>query len=358
MTSTIELNKLKISISGASHSPEISAECDGLPKGETFDRDKIQAFLSRRAPGKAKYATARKEPDIAEYLSGVDGNTLDGNHFKAIIRNTNTRSGDYENVRDVPRPAHADFPAQIKYGASREVAGGGHFSGRMTAPLCIIGGICKQLLEKEGVKIAAHIYRIKDVCDTPYNPINPCLDNLSDFSTLSEEASKKMQEVIEEARKNADSVGGIIECAATGLKVGIGEHMFYGLEADISRIVFAVPAVKGIEFGAGFSVADMYGSENNDAFYYDGDKIKTKTNNHGGILGGMASGMPLIFRAAIKPTPSIGKEQDSISFSKKENTKLIISGRHDPCILPRAVPVIEAACAIALYDAYLSEKDR
>lgn len=358
MTSTIQLNKLKISISGASHSPEITAECDGLPRGEKFDREKVQAFLSRRAPGNAKYATARKEPDIAEYISGVDGGTLDGGHFKAVIKNTNTRSGDYENVRDVPRPAHADFPAQIKYGPSREVAGGGHFSGRMTAPLCIIGGICKQLLEKRGVKISAHIYRIKDVYDTPYDPLDPCTDTPSGFPALSEDASAKMQETIEEARKNADSVGGVIECAATGLKVGIGEHMFYGLEADISRLVFAVPAVKGIEFGAGFSVADMYGSENNDPFYYDGDIIKTKTNNHGGILGGMASGMPLIFRATIKPTPSIGKEQDSISFSEKKNVKLVVSGRHDPCILPRAVPVIEAACAIALYDAYLSEEQR
>ncbi len=356
MTSTIHLNKLKISITGASHSSEITAECDGLPKGAKFDEAALQAFLDRRAPGKAKFATARKEPDRAEYISGVANGVLDGGHFKAIIRNTNTRSGDYENLRDIPRPGHADFPAQIKYGAGREVAGGGHFSGRMTAPLCIIGGICKQLLEQRGINISAHIYKIKDICDMPYDDLSPQAEILPDFPVISEEASLKMQDVIESARLSGDSVGGIIECAATGLPVGIGEHMFYGLEGDISRIVFSVPAVKGIEFGAGFRVADLLGSENNDPFYYDGDEIRTKTNNHGGILGGMSSGMPLIFRAAIKPTPSISKVQDSISFSKKENAKLEIKGRHDPCILPRAVPVIEAACAIALYDAIITQE--
>lgn len=354
MTSTIELNKLKISITGASHSSEISAECDGLPKGAEFDEASLQAFLDRRAPGKSKFATARKEPDKAEYISGAKDGIIDGGHFKAIIRNTNTRSGDYENLRDIPRPGHADYPAQIKYGASREVAGGGHFSGRMTAPLCIIGGICKQLLEQMGITISAHIYKIKNIYDTPYDELSPCANILSDFPVISEDASAEMQKVIEQARLSGDSVGGVIECAATGLPVGIGEHMFSGLEGNISRLVFSVPAVKGIEFGAGFRVADMLGSENNDPFYYDGDTVKTRTNNHGGILGGMSSGMPLIFRAAIKPTPSISIVQDSISFSKKENAKLEIKGRHDPCILPRAVPVIEAVCAIALYDAIIS----
>ena len=270
-------------------------------------------------------------------------------------------SGDYANLVDIPRPSHADYPARVKFGEGVDLRGGGHFSGRLTAPMCIVGGICLQILEKMGIKIAAHIYSIKNESDTPFDLCavsEKDFDTLSgrEFPTLSLSAGEKMQAVIEAARLEGDSVGGIIECAVLGLPVGIGEHMFAGLEGRISSIIFSVPAVKAIEFGRGFGSAGLLGSENNDPYFMDSDEIKTRTNNCGGISGGMSNGMPLIFRAGIKPTPSIAKEQDSVSLSRCENVKLVIKGRHDPCIVPRAVPVIEAAAAIAILDAILDEK--
>ena len=355
-------NNIKISIYGGSHDEEIGITAEGLPAGESFDFDRLLAFMKRRAPGNAKYSTTRKEADRPIFVSGVDESfTLDGSGFKAIIKNSNMRSGDYSNLADVPRPSHADYPARVKFGEGVDLRGGGHFSGRLTAPMCIVGGICLQILERMGIKIAAHIYSIKDEKDIEFDPCNV---NGQDFATLSEHdfptlsimSGEKMQEIIETARLDCDSVGGIIECAVIGLPVGVGEHMFAGLEGRISSIVFSVPAVKAIEFGKGFGSTNLFGSENNDPYYMDGDEIKTKTNNCGGISGGMSNGMPLIFRAGIKPTPSISKEQDSVSLSRRENTKLVIKGRHDPCIVPRAVPVIEAATAIAILDAILDKK--
>lgn len=355
-------NNLKISIYGGSHDEEIGVIAEGLPAGERFDEEALLAFMKRRAPGNAKYATARKEADRPIFVSGVGENfTLDGSLFKAVIKNSNMHSSDYSNLVDIPRPSHADYPARVKFGDSVDLRGGGHFSGRLTAPMCIVGGICLQILEKMGIRIAAHIYSVKDENDIAFDPCGVCtadFDTLAehDFPTLSIMAGEKMKDIIEAARLDGDSVGGIIECAVTGLPVGIGEHMFAGLEGRISSIVFSVPAVKAIEFGNGFDCTRLFGSENNDPYYIDGDQIKTRTNNCGGIAGGMSNGMPLIFRAGIKPTPSIAKEQDSVSLSKRENTKLIIKGRHDPCIIPRAVPVIEAAAAIAILDAILDEK--
>lgn len=355
-------NNLKISIYGGSHDEEIGIIAEGLPKGESFDFDRLLSFMKRRAPGNAKYATARKEADRPIFLSGVDEDfTLNGNTLKAIIKNSNMHSSDYSNLVDVPRPSHADYPARVKFGDGVDLRGGGHFSGRLTAPLCIVGGICLQILEKAGIKIAAHIYSIKDEKDIAFDPCNVSEADFAtlfehDFPTLSIMAGEKMQEVIESARLDGDSVGGIIECAVTGLPVGLGEHMFAGLEGRISSIIFSIPAVKAIEFGNGFGCAKLFGSENNDPYYMDGTEIKTRTNNCGGILGGMSNGMPLIFRAGIKPTPSIAKEQDSVSLSRAENVKLVIKGRHDPCIIPRAVPVVEAAAAIAILDAILDEK--
>ena len=353
---------IKISIYGGSHDEEIGIIAEGLPANETFDEEKLLAFMKRRAPGNAKYSTTRKEADRPVFVSDVDSSyTLDGSTFKALIKNSNMRSGDYANLADIPRPSHADYPARVKFGEGVDLRGGGHFSGRLTAPLCIVGGICLQILEKMGIKIAAHIYSIKDEKDIAFDP---CKVSENDFKTLSEHdfptlsimAGEKMQEVIEGARLDCDSVGGIIECAVIGLPVGIGEHMFCGLEGRISSIVFSVPAVKAIEFGLGFGSMGLFGSENNDPYYIDGDKIKTRTNNSGGITGGMSNGMPLIFRAGIKPTPSISKEQDGVSLSERKNVKLVIKGRHDPCIVPRAVPVIEAAAAIAILDAILDSK--
>lgn len=319
---------VKISIFGQSHSAAIGVVIDGLPAGIKLDQEKLQSFLDRRAPGQSRYTTARKEGDRPEFLSGLVDGTTCGAPLAAVIRNTNTRSSDYDNIRDVPRPGHADYTAHIKYGGFEDVSGGGHFSGRLTAPLCVAGGIALQILEQKGVSVSASILEIGGSREDPFGKI-------------------------EEARREGDSVGGVIQCTAEGLPPGIGEPMFDGLENRIAQAVFAIPAVKGIEFGRGFEAARLRGSENNDQFCYDGERVRTRTNNHGGILGGISSGMPVVFRVAIKPTPSISIEQDSISYSREENVRIAVRGRHDPCIVPRAVPCVEAACALTIYDLML-----
>ncbi len=353
---------LKISIFGQSHSGGIGVVIDGLPAGERIDLEELQAFLRRRAPGGNAWSTPRREADAPEVLGGlVDGVTC-GAPLAALIRNTNTRSGDYETLRDVPRPGHADYTAHVRYGGFQDVAGGGHFSGRLTAPLCVAGGICKQILARRGIAVGAHILRIGEVCDRSYDPVGLTGEELSlaagrAFPTLDGDAAVRMQAEIQAAREALDSVGGAIECAAVGVPAGIGDPMFDGMENRIARIVFAIPAVKGIEFGAGFEAARMRGSQNNDPYRIEGGAVRTRTNNAGGILGGITSGMPLIFRAAIKPTPSIAQVQDSVSLSRMEEAPLEVRGRHDPCIVPRAVPCMEAALAIAITDALL-ERDR
>ena len=270
-----------------------------------------------------------------------------------------TRSGDYANLKDCPRPGHADYTAQIKYGGYQDAAGGGHFSGRLTAPLCIAGGMCKQWLEEMGIHISAHIQSIHGVADTPFDPMAPQTDAVGkDFPVLEEAQGQRMRQAIADARLQGDSVGGVIECAVTGLPAGLGEPMFGGMESRIAGIVYGVPAVKAVEFGIGGGCAGILGSENNDSYTIENGQIRTLTNNCGGILGGITNGMPLIFRAAIKPTPSISRKQQSVCLSENRVTALEVKGRHDPCIVPRAVPVIEAAAAIAVYDAYLSYSNR
>ena len=348
---------LKLSIFGQSHGPAIGMTLDGIPAGLPVDFEKLQNFLNRRAPGQNDHSTARKEADRPEFLAGiVDGYTC-GAPIAAIIENTNTRSGDYINLKDCPRPGHADYPAQIKYGGYQDVAGGGHFSGRLTAPLCIAGGLCKQWLENMGIRIGAHIVAIGGVVDEPgvyLDWANPDLDLIQeDFPVLNRESGVKMREAIAAAKTDGDSVGGLIECITTGLPVGLGEPMFGGMESKIAQIIYGIPAVKGLNFGSGFAGAYMRGSENNDEFYFEKGKVKTKRNYAGGILGGITNGMPLVFEVAIKPTPSIAMAQKSVSLSTGEETELMIKGRHDPCIVPRAVPVIEAAAAIAIFDAVL-----
>ena len=347
---------LKISIFGQSHSKAIGVVIDGLPAGIQIDESELSAFMARRAPGKGAHTTSRTEADIPRFVSGiVDGFTC-GSPVCAIIENTNTRSKDYSNLRETPRPGHADFTAFVKYGNYHDIRGGGHFSGRLTACLCIAGGICLQYLKKRGIDIAAHALEIAGVSDRPFSPVSPEIYAVlhdEPISVLDKCAGERMMEEIIKAKNDLDSVGGIVECAITGVPAGIGDPMFGGVENVISRIVFGIPAVKGIEFGAGFSAAKMRGSECNDAFYTDGDVIKTKTNNHGGILGGITSSLPIIFRTAIKPTPSIAQPQESVSLTAMENKTLEITGRHDPCIVPRAVAVIEAAAAIAICDMIL-----
>lgn len=339
---------LRITIFGQSHSPAIGVTIEGLPAGEKVDMDALLRFMARRAPGQNAWSTPRKEADLPEFLSGIVDNTLCGTPLTAIIRNTNTRSKDYSQLKIKPRPGHADFTAEVKYFGAQDYSGGGHFSGRLTAPLCIAGGICMQLLEKERIRIISRISSIGKIRDE-----GALLSSTAEkeFPVVNDSCGEKMKELIASARENGDSVGGTVECVITGLPAGLGDPMFDGMENRIAQIVFGIPAVKGLEFGAGFGVSEMYGSECNDEMYYEGSEVKTATNNCGGILGGITNGMPLSFRAAFKPTPSISKTQNTVDLSEGKNTGLSITGRHDPCIVARAVPVVEAAAAIAVYDA-------
>jgi chorismate synthase len=348
-----------ISLFGQSHSPAIGVTVDGLPAGIPVDLEELQKFLNRRAPGHHAWATPRKEADRPEFLSGLKNGYTCGAPLTAIIRNTNTRSVDYAEIQDLPRPSHADYTARIKYGGYEDGDGGGHFSGRLTAPYCIAGGIILQYLKRQGIEIGAHLASIATVHDQPFDPVGVNKNQLHvvrerDFPILNPEMEAPMREAIEQARQEGDSVGGVIECAAVGVPAGLGDPMFDGLENRIARLVFAIPAVRGIEFGTGFEAAAMRGSAHNDSFYMDEGQVHTKTNHHGGILGGISSGMPILFRCAIKPTPSIARPQDTVRLSQMENAHLAVRGRHDPCIAPRAVPVVEAAMAIALGDALLA----
>lgn len=362
--SSIYYGQLTVSLFGQSHAPGIGVTVDGLPAGEAIDLEELQAFLNRRAPGRGPWATTRKEEDRPEILSGLAGGYTCGAPLAALIRNTNTRSGDYDNLRDIPRPGHADYTAQVKYGGFQDVAGGGHFSGRLTAPLCIAGGICKQILARKGIYVGAHIAAVGGIPDQGYDPVNLDRETLlapggRDFPVLDPDAGARMQGAIAQAKEDLDSLGGLVECAVIGLPAGLGDPMLDGMENRIARLAFAIPAVKGVAFGAGFAVADRRGSQNNDPFYFDeAGQVRTRTNHAGGILGGITNGMPLVFQAAVKPTPSIGQPQESVSLSRGENTTLVIHGRHDPCIVPRAVPCLEAAAAIAVYDAWLEQQKR
>lgn len=348
---------LLLSIFGQSHGPAIGMTLDKIPAGLPIDFHQLQCFLDRRAPGKRAYTTARCEADAPEFISGVLNDKTCGTPITAIIKNTNQHSGDYRDLLDIPRPGHADFTAHIKYNGFEDLSGGGHFSGRLTAPLCIAGGLCKQWLEAKGIQVGARILSIADITDSPIQLdwLEPDFKAINaDFPVLNPDAGKKMQQIIAEAKERGDSVGGVIECMVTGIPAGIGGPMFYGLESRIAQIVYGVPAVKGLDFGSGFSGSSLFGSQNNDPFAYSNGKIVTTTNYCGGILGGISTGMPLVFRVAIKPTPSISRPQESISYSQGSSVPLEIKGRHDPCIVPRAVPVIEAAAAIAIFDSILT----
>ncbi len=352
--SSVYGENLKLSIFGQSHGPAIGMTLDGIPAGLPVDLQKLQTFLNRRSPGQNDWSTPRKEKDRPEFLGGIlDGYTC-GAPIAAVIYNQNTRSGDYANLKDSPRPGHADYTAQIKYGGFQDAAGGGHFSGRLTAPLCIAGGLCKQWLEELGIQIRAHISCIGGELDSPFDPMQPQVAQISEaFPVLSTAVGEQMKHVISEARANGDSVGGRIECAITGLPAGLGEPMFGGVESRLASILYGIPAVKAVCFGAGYEVANLKGSQCNDAFEIQNGTVVTTTNQCGGILGGITNGMPVLFEVSIKPTPSISKPQKSISLSGMESVSLEVKGRHDPCIVPRAVPVVEAAAAIAVFDLIL-----
>ena len=346
-------NKVRIAISGESHGPCIEVVLSGIPAGCEIDTDLINIQLKRRSPGQDATATPRKEADEPKIISGIKDGVTTGEDIHIVIENTNTHSSDYDELKFTPRPSHADYPAFVKYKGEADMRGSGHFSGRLTAPLTAAGAICKQILKQKGITIGGHVYNIGEVFDVAFDGVTVSekqLDELSCkyFATVSEDAKKEMTDYILDASREGDSVGGSVEIAVTGMPTGIGNHMFGGVENIISTLVYGVPAVKGVSFGAGFDFAYLRGSEANDPYYFDGDAVKTATNNCGGIVGGMTTGMPIIVRAALKPTPSIFKEQNTVNLQTGENVLLKIKGRHDPCIVPRALPAVEAAVAVAL----------
>ena len=341
---------LRLSVFGQSHAEAVGMTLDGLPAGVPVDLDALQIFLNRRAPGRNDWSTSRREEDCPEFLCGLkDGKTC-GAPLTAIIRNRNTRSSDYEQLRCLPRPGHADYTAQLRYGGFQDVAGGGHFSGRLTAPLCIAGGILLQMLDAKGIRVEARIRAIAGIEDD-----SPFTESVAEkaFPTVSDEAGEQMKAAIQAARAEGDSVGGIVECVIRGVPGGLGSPMFDGVENRIARLAFAIPAVKGVEFGSGFQAAEMRGSENNDPYTVEDGRVVTGTNHAGGILGGITTGMPVLFRVAVKPTPSIASPQQTVNLDTMQPETLRIGGRHDPCIVPRAVPVVEAVAAIAVADLIL-----
>jgi len=320
---------LKVQLFGQSHSRGLGVVIDGLPAGEIIDMKRVEEFLQRRAGGKNSYSTKRAEPDVPVILSGLKDGVTCGAPLCAVFENTDARESDYDDIRRIPRPSHADFTAYIKHSGHNDAAGGGHFSGRLTLPLCFAGAVCLQLLERRGIAIDAHILSIGAIKDEPF---------------------ERMTEAIEAAAAEGDSLGGIIECIISGLPAGLGDPIFDNIESRLAYALFAIPAVKGVDFGAGFESAKMRGSEYNDQFYMHEGTVKTKTNNSGGILGGISNGMPVVFRTAFKPTPSIALQQQSVDLLSGENAVLEIKGRHDPCIVPRAVPCVIAAAAIVAFD--------
>ena len=350
-------NIIRVSVFGQSHGKAIGVVVDGLPAGEAIDLEELQRFLDRRRPGTGPLSTARKETDVPEFLSGLEGGKTCGAPLCAVIKNADQHSKDYGELADKPRPGHADFTAWAKWGGHADMRGGGHFSGRLTAPLCVAGGIAKQILARRGIFVGAHLASVAGICDRPF-PLYPTAALFSEiaakpFPVLDGEAGERMRAAILDAKNDLDSVGGVIECAATGLPPGLGEPMFGGVENRLAAALFGIPAVKGVEFGEGFRAAELRGSENNDPFTLEDGEIRAETNRAGGILGGITTGMPLVLRAAVKPTPSIGRPQKTVRLSAMEAAELAIHGRHDPCVAHRAVPVVEAVTAAVLLDMLL-----
>ena len=348
-------SRLHLQIFGQSHSQSMGAVLDGLPSGLKIDEERLAAFMERRAPGRDEFSTKRKEADRVEFVSGVLDGVTTGAPVCLLIQNHDTRSGDYDRLRFIPRPSHADYPAFVRFGDARDHRGGGEFSGRLTAPLCAAGFLCLELLREKGVEIGAHISSVGPCEDDRFDPLAPQLHAAHEkpFPVLNDEQGARMQDIIRAAKSAADSIGGSIECGITGVPAGVGGTSFGSLEGMLSLAMFAIPAVKGVEFGSGFAGALLRGSENNDPYRTDGDCIVTRSYHAGGILGGLATGMPILFRVAVKPTASIGREQESVSLTENRNVPLQIVGRHDPCIVQRAVPVVEAAAAVAMLDLLL-----
>ena len=352
--SSIWSHNISVSVFGESHGPAIGVVMDNLPAGEYIDMEKLMEFMARRAPKKNKTSTQRRESDMPQILSGFLNGRTTGTPLCAFINNNDTHSQDYNNIARLARPGHADYTGALRYGGFNDVRGGGHFSGRLTAPLCFAGAVAGQILEKRGIYTGAHILEIHGIKDDAIDNVSVTREQVvemrkAEFPVLNVEKGKEMITDIEKAFMCQDSVGGIVECGSVNVPAGIGSPIFDGLENSIASLIFGIPAVKGLEFGVGFNCAKMLGSENNDEFYVnDAGHIVTRTNNHGGILGGISSGMPISLRVAFKPTPSISKPQHTVDMKNMSNDVIQVKGRHDPCIVPRAVPVVEAAVNIAL----------
>lgn len=360
--SSIWGNKLKLSIFGESHGEAIGVVIDNLIPGIEMDMDYISKQMARRAPGKSQLATSRSESDCVKILSGVFNNITTGAPLCAIIYNEDKKSKDYSKLKDTMRPGHSDYPAFVKYKGFNDYRGGGHFSGRITAPLLFAGALAMNILEKyKGIYVASHIKSIYNIEDDKFL-LDDCTDHGfnflrgMEFPVLSEEKGEQMKAAILKAKENKDSVGGTVETIMTNIPTGYGEPFFDSVESRMSHMIFSIPAVKGIEFGAGFDITKMYGSSSNDRYFLRDEKISAKTNNNGGILGGITNGMPIVFRTAIKPTPSISMPQETVNVDSMEDTIFQVQGRHDPCIVPRALPVIEGAAALVILD-LIMEKD-
>ncbi|MEA1975287.1 MAG: chorismate synthase [Bacillota bacterium] len=355
MSNTFGKN-LKLTIFGESHSKSIGVVIDGIPPGTSIDFEKIKNEMNRRRPSKNKISTSRYELDEVDIQSGFFNGKTTGASLCGIIKNKNTKSKDYSNLIDNMRPSHSDFPSNIKYKGFNDYRGGGQFSGRLTAPIVFAGAIAKQILEKNNIYIGSHIYSIKDIKDKEFNELNIELELFNrllkeEIPTINKNISDKMRSEIKRYKSEGDSVGGIVETAIINLPVGLGEPLFDSFESRLSHLLFSIPGVKGIEFGKGFEITKLIGSQANDEFYYDDNlKEKTYSNNNGGILGGLTTSMPVIFKVAFKPTPSISKKQRTINIKEKENVEISIEGRHDPCIVPRALVVVEAVSAIITLD--------
>ncbi len=338
-------------IFGTSHGPFVGCTIEGLRAGTPVDAAFVQAQLDRRRPGQSLVTSQRQEADRLEFAEGLRDGVASGEPIVAIIRNEDVQSKSYADVARVPRPGHGDFAARMKYGGKSDLRGGGQLSGRMTAPLVVSGAVARQLLLTQGVRFAAHAAQIASVTSRPVTPeeIEANVER-TPVRCADLEAADRMIAEIERARRDRDSVGGIIEGVVTGLPVGVGEPFFDSVEASLSHIFFSIPAVKGVDFGAGFRAASMRGSEHNDPFIVRDGRVVTETNHAGGILGGITNGMPITFRVAVKPTASIAKPQRSVDLDAMVPTELSVTGRHDPCIVPRAVPVVENAAAMSVLD--------
>ncbi len=354
-------NNIRVSIFGESHGSAIGVTIDGLPPGIHLNLDNIRYEMARRAPGKGKTTTDRSEKDEFEILSGYFKDRTTGTPLSAIIRNKDRKSADYDIMKDLMRPSHGDYTGYIRYQGYNDYRGGGHFSGRLTAPMVFAGAIAKEILKKDGIRIGSHIKSIGKIEDFSFDYVNVNEEaiemlNQSEFPVLDESKEKPMKDLILEVREDKDSIGGVIETAVINLKAGVGSPYFDTLDGHLAKLLFSIPGVKGVEFGSGFDISKMKGSGANDEMYMKDGEVVSFTNNNGGILGGISNGMPIIFRTAMKPTPSIGHTQRTVDINKGIDANVTIVGRHDPCIVQRAVPVVDAVAAFAILDLLMETK--